>query len=118
MASECFKGNSSTNSNIYVFGMVLWEIVSRKRPYSNMENREQIYERVQKGMREEIPEEMTQLEPENPTAKTPESIKKYINLCWFHDAAQRPSADELITAFDKEIKNESENKPVQLGNAV
>jgi hypothetical protein len=119
MAPECFNGQYSTKSDIYAFGMVLWEIVSRKRPYDDIENTEELFEAVRHGKREEIPDQMSQLESGNPTAKTPQSIKDFIRCCWFHDPAKRPSADDAVKAFNEDIKKElEENNPVQLGNAI
>jgi hypothetical protein len=119
MAPECFNLQYSSKSDMYAYGMVLWEIVSRQRPYDDVENAEEIYAAVQHGKQEEIPDQMSQLESGNPTAKTPQSIKDFIRLCWFHDAAKRPSADDAVKAFKEDIKKElEENNPVQLGNAV
>ena len=119
MAPECFELQYSSKSDMYAYGMVLWEIVSRKRPYDDIKSEKEIYAMVQDGQREEIPDQMTQLESGNPTAKTPESIKDFIRLCWFHDTAKRPSADEAVEAFREDIKKElEENNPIQFGNAV
>lgn len=119
MAPECFDGRYSDKSDIYAYGMVLWEIVSRKPPYDDVENLEEIFEAVRQEKQEKIPDQMTRLESGNPTAKTPESIKDFIRYCWFNDAAKRPSADDAVKAFKEVIKKElEENNPIQFGNAV
>jgi hypothetical protein len=49
---------------------------------------------------------MEQLEFSRPTAKTPQSIKQFIRLCWFQDAAQRPSAKQVADTLELNIEKE------------
>lgn len=49
---------------------------------------------------------MTKLSPERPTAKTPQSIKDFIGLCWLQETARRPTAQQAVKAFEQDIERE------------
>jgi serine/threonine protein kinase len=96
MAPECFgiRPKYSEKSDMYAYGMVLWELISRKMPYEDVTDANEIREAVKTGEREEIPEQTT-----NPREEVPVSFKKVIRFCWFQEVDKRPAAKDAIEAL-------------------
>jgi serine/threonine protein kinase len=110
LAPECLAYNNySIRSDMYAYGMVLWELVSRKKPYPGLKGHPLIAinkKVVRDDEREDIPDEMNQLSDDRPTAKTPQSITKFIRLCWFKESERRPTAQEAVKAFEQDIERQ------------
>ncbi|XP_069384020.1 mixed lineage kinase domain-like protein [Paralichthys olivaceus] len=69
---------------IYSFGIVLWEIATRRRPFEGCSN-EDIYQKVYKDkFQEPLPDDC------------PEQLAHLINACRDYDSFQRPSAGVLL----------------------
>lgn len=86
MAPELFKhGVSYTEkSDIYAYGVILWEILSGKKPYIGLESRE-IAKRTQAGRTgEEI------------TTEIPAVYASLIKRCWAQEPIDRPELAEII----------------------
>ena len=100
MAPECFgiRPKYSEKSDMYAYGMVLWELISRRIPYEDVTEAYQILEAVNSGEREEIPEQTA-----NPREEVPVSFKKVIRFCWFQEADKRPAAKDAIEALGDDI---------------
>lgn len=82
-----FKTSSSSRlraSDIYSFGVVLWEISTLKYPYEGMEKKEVLMS-VKRGDRLPIPDECI--------------FQNLIQQCWLPDPSQRPSAIQLLDAL-------------------
>ena len=96
MAPECFglRPKYSEKSDMYAYGMVLWELTSRKMPYKEVVDPNEIRVAVKDGEREEVPDETTQ-----PREMVPVSFKEVIRLCWFQDPAKRPTAKKAIESL-------------------
>ena len=79
-APEAFeRGRFSTQSDIWSFGVVLWEIFTYgKHPYPELSNKE-VIEKIPGGYR------MT------PPAICPEDIKLLMMQCWEYDPHARPT---------------------------
>jgi serine/threonine protein kinase len=75
-------------TDIYSYGMILFELASRKVPYAEVPDIVYV-DLVRKGERETIPE------------GTPLLFKELIEKCWHHDPKQRPLINEVIGLLDK-----------------
>ena len=97
MAPELFSLQAvcSKETDIYSFGMTLWELASREIPFKDAQNRDLIPAWIAEGEREDIPED------------TPPKVAKLITFCWDAKAAKRPSADEVIKALKTEKNAEA-----------
>jgi serine/threonine protein kinase len=89
----------SQKSDIYSFGMVLWELASREVPFKDAHGPELIPKWVSEGEREEIPKD------------TPPKIAHLIKLCWANDIQKRPTADDAV----KYLKNKDMPSGIQNG---
>lgn len=76
------------NNHIYAFGMLLWEIATRKIPYEGI-NREIVQLCVLIGQREELPK------------GCPEGYIELMQQCWDHDAQKRPTIDQILNQLQK-----------------
>jgi len=96
----------STASDIYAFGMVLWELAARRTPYAGVSD-STIIDLVSKGKRSKIP------------ADTPKALASLINRCWAQEAKDRPAIEEVVAELEKNIPAEatesSSSTPAQPG---
>lgn len=83
-APELFEGfnKHSTKSDMYSFGIIVWEIIHESLPYFGEQN-DDIRRMVCQGMRESI-------DSDN------EMIRTVIELCWLQDPVARPEAAEIF----------------------
>ena len=95
MAYECFYGKFSQKSDVWAFGVTMWEIFSlaKEQPYNDMSD-EQIIEDALKGKNRKImaKSEMCPLE-----------VYEIMLKCWPHNSNQRATFDELfqlLTSID------------------
>ncbi|KAJ3078130.1 hypothetical protein HK102_004717 [Quaeritorhiza haematococci] len=92
MAPECFgfKPRISTQSDVYAFGIILWEMTAWDIPYQGIDD-DEIRRGVKKGERLEIPE------------NTPNEMNKLLESAWHPQPQQRPSFPDILKSLD-EIK--------------
>mgnify|MGYP003645519537 CR=1 FL=1 len=84
-APEIFNGEEpSTSSDVYSFGILLWEILTRKQPFSSYTD----YEKFKKELT------VNAIRPEMPKDAIP-SLSKLIRSCWDQDPNNRPSFSEI-----------------------
>jgi tetratricopeptide (TPR) repeat protein len=79
--------NIDIKSDIYSFGILLWEIFSCKIPYAEYSR----FQLIHKITNENLRPCLNLLDPE-----TPDVIKKLILKCWDHDKQLRPTSEELV----------------------
>ncbi|RKP02972.1 hypothetical protein CXG81DRAFT_29392 [Caulochytrium protostelioides] len=85
MAPELYEERYDERVDIYSFGMVILEIVTRDFPYSECHNQAQIYRKVTSGIK---PAALTRVQD-------PE-IRAFIELCTEFDPHRRPTAASLL----------------------
>ena len=88
MAYECFYGKFSQKSDVWAFGVTMWEIftLAKEQPYNNMSDK-QVVEDALKGKNREI------------LAKPkicPLIVYKIMLECWEHNSEQRATFEELF----------------------
>jgi serine/threonine protein kinase len=85
LAPELLGGRMiySEESDVYSYGMVIWEIASRKIPYENLSTPRALI-RIMDGETEQKPEGIA------------DQLWEIIVSCWHKDPHQRPSAREVM----------------------
>lgn len=87
-APEILKGlDYSEKSDIYSFGIILWEFLTRKKPFKSMQS-VKISQLVTQGARPRIPD------------GTPADYKHLMVACWQTNPDQRPSFAHIIDTLD------------------
>jgi serine/threonine protein kinase len=100
MAPEVLGGEKySLSSDVYSYGIVLWELVTRKLPYEEFDSSMAILTKVcNEGLRPEIPPE------------TPQILQNLMRQCW-GPAVDRPNFQTIFTLLqDYSSENESNLK--------
>ena len=89
-------GEYSIYSDVFAFGMLMWEIASRSsRPFANLEGWA-IAGAIQEGKRPIIPSDC------------PIQIKNMIEACWNPEAKQRPTMQQIIEYLENLIKPQNQ----------
>ncbi|XP_071373051.1 megakaryocyte-associated tyrosine-protein kinase isoform X2 [Centroberyx affinis] len=89
------KEKFSTRSDVWSYGVLLWEIFSYGRqPYPKMSLKE-VKERVEEGYRMEAPEDC------------PPGVYSLMRSCWEKEARRRPSFHKLREKLDRELGKHS-----------
>ena len=76
------SGNYGVSADIYSFGIVLWEIVCLRVPFSRCRTKEAVLEATKDGVRPPL-----RVVPNN------KDLRKLINGCWNDDPNKRPTAE-------------------------
>jgi serine/threonine protein kinase len=74
-------------SDIYSFGMIMWEFTTGKKPFHDRPHDEYLMLDILKGERPQI------------TDDTPEFYAKLMKRCWNHNPENRPTAREIYDCF-------------------
>ncbi|XP_052078614.1 uncharacterized protein LOC127716450 isoform X2 [Mytilus californianus] len=89
MAPELLEtGEITTKADVYSFGIILWEMLTRSHPYDGC-SVFQILERVRLNKRPEIP------------TNSPPDLSSLIKRCWDQNPAKRPAFKDIILQLDK-----------------
>ena len=86
-----FKPKYSFASDIYAYGMILWEIATRETPYKDVIDPNEIRIGVAAGNREEIP------------ATCPPDYKEAIERCWAQTPEKRPQAGQVAQVLQAQL---------------
>lgn len=101
-APELFKRGATTNpaSEIYSFGMVLWEITTQSKPYASDEDDAAVGSYIKDNEKETVPE------------TSPKAFADSINACW-NEIDKRPVASQILKWLS-EAKPPIEMPPVKM----
>jgi len=90
MAPEVMAGEQfNEKADVYSFGIVLWEILTREEPFTQFENYEEFRDAIcNKHVRPPIPPDC------HP------GLKQLIEACWHPDPAKRPAFPAIVAALE------------------
>src|SRR5947208_3867907 len=84
MAPEVLSKKPYTKeSDVYSFGMIMWEHTTGKKPFHYREHDQYLMLDILKGERPQI------------TDDTPEFYAELMKKCWDHDPENRPTTEEI-----------------------
>src|SRR6184192_3447000 len=75
-------------SDIYSFGMIMWEFTTGKKPFHDRSHNHCLMLDILKGERPQI------------TDDTPEFYAELIKKCWDHNPENRPTAKEIVDCLE------------------
>ena len=87
MATECFSGKYSEKSDVWAFGVTMWELftLAKQLPYRHLSDEEVIHNSLKREYRQF---------PVKPVA-CPQSVYEVIEMCWAVDMRQRATFQNL-----------------------
>ena len=93
MATECFYGKFSAKTDVWAFGVTMWEIfmLAKERPYSDMEDLEVVDDAIEKDQRTLLQQ------PDH----CPDDVFGVMMRCWAKDPKDRATFDELHAALSQ-----------------
>ena len=88
MSFECYYGKFSQKSDVWAFGVTMWEIfaLAKEQPYSDMSDK-QVIEDALRGKNRKILSKPDMCPPE---------VYKIMLECWAHNSEQRATFEELF----------------------
>ncbi|CAG8494280.1 7434_t:CDS:2, partial [Ambispora gerdemannii] len=89
----CGRSSYSQGTDVYAFGIIMWEISSQKKPYHQFKHDINLALQICKGLRPEI------------TNDTPPFYQDLIEKCWHTDLTKRPTAKEIYNLTHMWHKN-------------
>lgn len=85
------KASYSVKVDVYSFGMVLWELWERKRPFEDLSSRFDIMDAVRSGRRPTI------------NSDCPPAYRSLIQRCWQGDPSRRPMFQYIVRYLKDEL---------------
>lgn len=89
-------GDFTQASDVYSFGLVLWEILSGTQPYKNLKNQEAVREAVLSGERPPLPQSWEDLDLNSIWGQ----YKLLIQTSWQENVAKRPSSATIRNVLE------------------
>jgi serine/threonine protein kinase len=98
MAPEIFQGQKYTKeSDIYSFGMIMWELMTGRRPFWNRAHNTGLIIEIWDGLRPPI------------VTNAPEGYIELMKECWHPDPKKRPTATDIESKIKMIENNEGKN---------
>src|SRR5438874_6657316 len=99
MAPEVLSKKPYTKeSDIYSFGMIMWEFTTGKKPFHDRSHNHYLMLDILKGERPQI------------TDDTPEFYAELMKRCWDHNPENRPTAKEIKNCLEEYYWNNNKEK--------
>ena len=88
MSTECFYGKFSQKSDVWAFGVTMWEVftLAKEKPYTDMSHQDVIQDAIKGTSRKLLAK---------PAACPPE-VYEIMLTCWAHNPSQRANFEELF----------------------
>ena len=104
MATECFYGKFSAKTDVWSFGVTMWEILmlAKERPYAEMEDLELVNDAIEN-------ENRTLLQQ---PAHCPDEVYELMMKCWASDPQDRATFYYLHTALSQLSINHVDNSAI------
>eukprot|EP01119_Soliformovum_irregulare_P020556 TRINITY_DN6680_c1_g1_i2.p1 TRINITY_DN6680_c1_g1~~TRINITY_DN6680_c1_g1_i2.p1 ORF type:complete len:580 (-),score=131.58 TRINITY_DN6680_c1_g1_i2:69-1808(-) len=85
----------SKASDVWAFGIVIWEIIEQKRPYYQEPRNKEVFEMITNGVKLERPKRI----------ETSDEMMELMNWCWKMKPHSRPTFQEIIGDLDQQQKD-------------
>ncbi len=104
-------GHYDNKCDVYSFGIIMWEVLTEKEPYHDIQNKQGVMVRVARdNFRPTIPsvDLVMEIHSTNEEKKSIDNVfMSFISLmreCWSHDPSSRPTFDQVVERLNEMAK--------------